>query len=121
MFCPRFVWIAQGDGAGQCAVAEGTHRWVIDNLAPAGTVNTSFPCGVGTAAAFCSTVNLRADVVTYSGHGAPDRWARWEFGEDGMACFENAAHPPVVFSHACDTARHGVLTDGLVELLRLRR
>jgi len=103
----RFLWLSQGNNDSECGVAEGTHAWVRDNLAPPGTYHGWFPCSSGTAAEMCDELNERIDVLTYSGHGGTHSWMRWNLSEGDLSCLQNETDPPVVFSHACLTGSFG--------------
>jgi len=104
----RFAWVAHGNDSEECGVAEGTHRWVRDNVIPAGAYNAWFPCNSGSADEFCAELEKGLDVVTYSGHGAPDMWVKWSFGESCLRRLDESAAAPLVFSHACQTGKFEV-------------
>ncbi len=100
------AWVSQGKDGRECSIAEGTHQWVIDNvLGTDDCTHVLLPCDTGRQDDFCEAINERIDIATYSGHGGAGCWMRWDFCIDDLSCLTNAGHPPIVFSHACDTGR----------------
>ncbi len=106
----RFAWIAHGYNSRECGIAEGTNQWVIDSVIPETAYHAWFACSGGSAADLCHEINEGIHVLTYSGHGGRECWARWNFCTDSLGCLQNAGNPPIVISHACSTASFDVTT-----------
>ncbi|MBN1755344.1 T9SS type A sorting domain-containing protein [bacterium] len=89
-------------------VAEGTHRYVIQNwLGPIGmTCDSIWAHSGGSGADITTALNAGRTILNYSGHGYEHGWAGPDYDAGDIAGLSNSEEYPFVISNACLTGTY---------------